>query len=124
MELSGLGSTFSVTVPQQSMEVVILNPVLAGDMNRDGHITSADILPMMQALTSPQTYESTYGVNAADLQLIGDTSGDGTFTNADLQSLLNLLKSGGGSADSVPEPASIVLVGLGALAFAVRRRSR
>jgi hypothetical protein len=109
-ELTGLGPTLSVTVPQQSMEVVILNPVLAGDMNRDGHITSADILPMMQALTNPQGYESTYGVNAADLQLIGDTSGDSVFTNSDLQSLLNLLKSGGGTADSVPEPASWVLV--------------
>lgn len=124
MELTSLGSTFSVTVPQQSMEVVILNPVLAGDMNRDGHVNSADILPMMQALSNPQSYESTYGINVADLQLIGDTSGDSTFTNADLQFLLNTLKSGGGSGDSVPEPTSIALLGLGALAIAFLRRTR
>jgi len=91
------------------MAVVILEPVLAGDLNRDGHITNADILPMMQALTSPQTYESNYGISATDLQLLGDMNDDGAFTNSDLQSLLNLLKSGGGSADSVPEPASWVL---------------
>ena len=107
--LTGLGSTFSVTVPQQSMEVVILNPVLAGDMNRDGHVNTADIQVMMQALTNPQGYESTYGVSASDLQLIGDTSGDSTFTNADLQSLLDLLASGGGSINSVPEPGTFVL---------------
>ena len=107
--LTNLGSTFSVTVPQSSMEVVILEPVLAGDLNRDGHVNSADILSMMQALTNPLSYESTYDVSAADLQLIGDMNGDNTFTNSDLQSLLNLLKSGGGSADSVPEPGTFVL---------------
>jgi hypothetical protein len=39
-------------------------------------------------------------------------NGDHLFTNADLQALLNLLKSGGGST-SVPEPSALVLTALG-----------
>ncbi len=54
--------------------------------------------------------------NLTNTQLldIEDVNGDGKFTNADLQSLLIDLKNGGGSADSVPEPASIVLFGFSA----------
>ena len=66
------------------MAVVILEPVLAGDLSRDGHVDSADIQVMMQALTNPQGYESTYGVSAADLQRIGDVNVDGKFNDADL----------------------------------------
>ena len=94
-----------------------------GDFNRDGHVDAADLLPAMKALTDPVGYETQYGVSAATLQIIGDVNGDTKFTNADLQYLLTTLKSGGGSADSVPEPASLVLLGLGALAIAFRRRS-
>jgi PEP-CTERM motif len=57
------------------------------------------------------------------MKTIGDVNGDIQFTNADLQALLNALKAGGGSADAVPEPASIVLLSLGGLAIAFRRRS-
>jgi len=51
-------------------------------------------------------------------------NGDTNFNNADLQYLLTTLKSGGGSTDPVPEPASIVLLGFGALAIAFLRRTR
>ena len=82
---------------------------LAGDFNRDNHVTAADILPAMKALTDPAGYESQYSVSSANLQLIGDMNGDTKFTNSDLQALLDYLKDGGGSINSVPEPASWVL---------------
>jgi len=108
--LTNLGSTFSVTVPQSSMEVVILEPVLAGDFNRDGHVDAADILPMMAALANPAAFQAAHtGLSNADLMAIEDVNGDTKFNNADLQYLLNKFKLGGGQTDSVPEPSTLVL---------------
>ncbi len=58
---------------------------------------------------------------------IGDLDHSGTVTNADLQGLLDLLKSGGGSTTAVPEPALLALIApalvIGcAIQFARRRR--
>lgn len=94
-----------------------------GDFNRDGRVDAADILPAMKALTNPATYELQYGVSPADLPIIGNVNGDGVVNNFDLQALISLVASGGGngSLTVVPEPASIVLLGLGALAIAYCR---
>jgi hypothetical protein len=105
--------------------IVADSTLLPGDFNRDNHVDASDILPMMQALTNLSAYQSPHGnISTPHVVFIGDLNGDGQFTNANLQAFLNALKSGGGSTDPVPEPASIILFGLGALAFAFRRRSR
>ena len=92
----------------------------AGDFNRDGQVTAADVSAMMQALADLKTYQATYSLTNAQLLEIADVNGSGQVTNADLQALINLLANGGGngSLTIVPEPASIVLLGLGALAIA------
>ena len=79
---------------------------------------------MLAALTDLNSYKSPDYVAAADLVSMGDVNGDGVLNNADVQSLLTILKSGGGSLAAVPEPASIVLLAfaLPGLAFAVVRR--
>ncbi|HEY2826235.1 MAG TPA: PEP-CTERM sorting domain-containing protein, partial [Pirellulales bacterium] len=134
------GTFASVTLPTLSGSLVwntsllytsgvlrVVDPnFLPGDMNLDHHINAADVLPMEQALANLSSYKATYvpGITNAHLALIDDVDGDGSFTNADLQTLLIDLKNGGGSADPVPEPAAIVLLGLGALAFAIQRRAR
>jgi autotransporter-associated beta strand protein len=93
----------------------------AGDFNRDSHVDASDLLSMMQALTNPVGYEAADNVTTGELTLIGDINGDGVFNNTDVQSLLNLLKSGGGSSDAVPEPSSFLLLAAGAIAWLIRR---
>jgi len=114
--LSQLYTTGNVTL--QSV------PIVLGDFNGDGHVNAADIITMEAALANLHGYEQTNGLTNARLLAIGDINGDGKITDADLQALLNYLDDGGGSISTVPEPASLVLMGLGALAIAIRRRSR
>ncbi|HZZ27367.1 MAG TPA: autotransporter-associated beta strand repeat-containing protein [Pirellulales bacterium] len=100
----------------------VLATYYAGDFNRDNHVDAADILAEEKALTDLSGYESQYGVLAANVPLIGDINGDGKFNNLDLQAFLNLLQSGGGSAEPVPEPVSAELMLLGACALIGFRR--
>jgi T5SS/PEP-CTERM-associated repeat protein len=106
--------------------LIVVDPnFLPGDFNRDGHVNAADILLAMAALTDLTNYQTGHGLTDPTLfSLVADVNGDGSFNNADLQYLLTTLKSGGGSADPVPEPASIALLSFGALAITIRRRSR
>ncbi len=89
-------------------------PVL-GDLNRDGHLDAKDITAMQSALTDEAAFASSNNLSVSDVSLLGDMNGDGQFNNADLQKLENVLKSGGGSNSTVPEPSSLVLLALGAL---------
>ncbi len=107
---SGNGSVVPATFGGGTLTVVA-----PGDFNRDGHVTSADILAMETALADLNAYKTTNNLDNAGLVAIGDLSGDHAVTNADLQSLLTLLKSGGGSVAAVPEPAAWKLAVLSAL---------
>jgi hypothetical protein len=116
----GLGNTVSSVFINGTLTVVA-----PGDFNRDLHVDASDILPMMQALTNPAAYETTHGnLTNAQLTVLGDVNNDGKFNNADLQSLLTLLKTGGGSINSVPEPSSLILLALAIPAALGRARKR
>jgi hypothetical protein len=103
--------------------LVEFEPDILGDFNRDGHVDAADISIAEQALTNSSSYRSTYGLTDPTIfNSVVDVNGDGSFTNADLQKLLIILKSGGGSMDPVPEPSTLALLGLGSLGLLVRRK--
>ncbi|HZZ29189.1 MAG TPA: dockerin type I domain-containing protein [Pirellulales bacterium] len=116
--ISSLGMTGPIQITNASVVY------LPGDFNHDGHIDSSDILPMMKALVDPAGYQSQYHVSADVLAEIGDINQDGSFNNADLQSFLDFLNYGDGSATAVPEPNSSVLSILIAIGVFAGKRKR
>ena len=129
-----------------STGVITATAYLAGDINRDGQVTVADISALMTALADVSKYRSDKNLTDPTLfKDVADVNQDGFVDNADIQALItlvanNIIVSGGtvpgnelvGDASAagpqpvtaVPEPASIVLLGLGALTIAFRRRTR
>lgn len=98
-----------------------ISPVL-GDLNLDGHFNSADVHAMESALSNLQGWKSSHGMNDDYLNFLADFNGDHSVTNADLQRMINILRSGGGSFGSVPEPSTAVLLAISGMALLMRYR--
>jgi glucose/arabinose dehydrogenase len=103
--------------------VPFIAPAL-GDINHDGHVNADDVSALLSALVDLKAYQGS--LTDAQLAEFADLTGDGKVTNADLQALLNLLISDGGSLTAVPEPASapLIAIALPCFAAAVIRRRR
>jgi len=87
---------------------------LTGDLDRDTHVTAADISAMMEALADVSSYQATNQLSDSDLKTLADVNLDGTIDNLDVQALIAHLAtsalsgSGGSGATTVPEPPSLV----------------
>ena len=102
-----------------------------GDVNGDGHFTVADISAEMAALSNISAFENNYGpshllLNTDELYAVLDQNHDGVINNADIQSAINTLANTGGNGNltAVPEPASFLLLGLGAAIMLAARARR
>jgi endonuclease I len=93
-----------------------------GDFNIDGVVTGADITAMMKALTDLNLYESDHSLTNPNLLAIGDLNSDGAITNSDIQPLLDLVASGAGSIAAVPEPSGFLLIAVGSVLVAWRKK--
>ena len=109
-----------------------------GDVNQDGVVNVKDVSALMSALADLSDYQNgTTSIRsggawtASQLIYTADVNRDDVVDNRDVQALVNYiangLTGGGGSLTAVPEPTSIVLGALGALALAgvaLRNRNR
>lgn len=96
------------------VQAVSSGPFLRGDYNRDFHVDTADIPVMLNVLSDLNPYKKILQYTDSQLLSIQDVNGDGRVSNSDLQALVGMLRTGGGSAAAaVPEPNSLILLVLG-----------
>ena len=93
-------------------------------MDNNGSLDFDDLNPMVLALTSPVTYEATYGIPPIQN---GDIDGNGGVEFDDINPLVALLTGGdaaSASLSNVPEPSTFVLATLSLLGLLGRRRGQ
>jgi hypothetical protein len=106
-------NSLSYNMPAMSVTTLALVRAQLGDLNLDGLMTNADIQAMLDAVADPTAYETAHNLTAANLVTLGDFNHDGDFSSADISPMLDFLARGGG-LQGVPEPASVILIALGA----------
>ena len=117
----GIASLVSATLGIDNI-TALFNPVL-GDMDDNGIVDTDDVAPFIQALVDPDQFAIDH--STVDADVIGNINGDGQFDLGDIalfQTLVNASTTA--TAESVPEPSSILLAAMLSFGFAAIRRRR
>ncbi len=96
---------------------------LLGDTNNDGTVDTLDIDPFVLLLTDPAGYATAFP--GVDPLAVGDINMDTVVDTLDIDPFVALLTAGSLTGGAVPEPGSIVLLGMAGaagLALVVRRK--
>ncbi len=103
--------------------LIPVGPALLGDTNNDGTVNTLDIDPFVLLLTDPAGYAAAFP--GVDPLAVGDINLDTVVDTLDIDPFVALLTSGSLNGGAVPEPGSIVLLGLAGVAgFALVRRRK
>ncbi len=85
---------------------------LVGDLDLDGRRTIGDVTSLIECGSRPGRHINQHTCFRMPIYLsVGDINGDHVVNNADVQSMLDLLRTGSGAA-AVPEPAAISLAAI------------
>jgi hypothetical protein len=97
--------------------ILTARPTVDGDINLDGVVNGLDIAAV-----------SSHWLQSGSAAIAGDANGDGVVNGLDIALIAShWLQTGGaagGSGTAVPEPATIMLAAVGALALVLRERRR
>jgi thermolabile hemolysin len=111
----------TTTVHTELAQYALVQLMLPGDVNRDGHVDVGDVAAVMGSLVDLNGYKTSHGLTNQQTLDVADVNGDKKVNDADLERLICLLANGGGTGSgtatltAVPEPASIVLLVVGGL---------
>ena len=138
MLLSGMGDFDAATAPEGPFDVVAVfdqediddprtgsyrlwvkeakDIMVLGDFDGNAVLDGLDIPDFKEALADPAAWDDASGRYA---DILGDFNGDGVMNGLDIPGFKAALAQ---TTPSVPEPATVVLVALGAIGIARRRR--
>jgi autotransporter-associated beta strand protein len=113
--IGGGAGTLSIA-DGQDLILTVTGFALPGDTNGDKVVDAADYVTLKKNFGA--------GPGAAGKETIGDFNGDGNVNYADLQTLMGAMGTGssGGAPATTPEPATLGLLAIGALAMLRRNR--
>jgi len=107
---------FAIGIDDIELNVTTEN--IAGDFDDSGLVNLLDINPFVLAITNAAQYASDYPF--AHLLTI-DPNGDGIINLLDIPDFVTIVTGGGGEVTELPEPATVGLIAMGALALLRRR---